>query len=282
MIGNARIGTVAFDSKRCLRMAQRRLLVIGSQCHRLNRLDFLPEVAERLHALLIHPGPGECVGVPLDGRPPGLLLDPTVAEAKAAIKLAIEDAARESATFILAYIGHGEFPDERSGDFYLMPTNATEPTSDDAIHFAEFIKDRLKGRQDHAGLFVLLDACHAGAGAWQSMERWAQSLRGNIGFELLTATDDRATANAPLARAIIELLEQGDPEAGDQLHGRDVHRLLTERNRPPQHVAYNADDARLALARNRARPRRGLLEGQPGPHPDPEADRVFPAHAPVG
>ncbi len=234
-------------------MAQRRLLVIGSQCHRLNRLDFLPEVAERLHVLLIHPGPGECVGVPLDGRTPGLLLDPTVAEAKAAIKLAFEDAARESATFILAYIGHGEFPDERSGDFYLMPTNATEPTSDDAIHFAEFIKDRLKGRQDHAGLFVLLDACHAGAGAWQSMERWAQSLRGNIGFELLTATDDRATANAPLARAVIELLEQGDPEAGDQLHGRDVHRLLRERNRPPQHVAYNADDARLALARNRAR-----------------------------
>ena len=75
-------------------MAQRRLLVIGSQCDRLNRLDFLPEVAERLHALLIHPGPGECVGVPLDGRTPGLLLDPTVAEAKAAIKLAIEDAAR--------------------------------------------------------------------------------------------------------------------------------------------------------------------------------------------
>jgi len=29
---------------------------------------------------------------------------------------------------------------------------------------------------------------------------------------------------------------------------------------------------------------RGIVdrEGQPGPHPDPEADRVFPAHAPVG
>ena len=127
---------------------------------------------------------------------------------------------------VLAYIGHGEFPDERSGDFYLMPTNAKKPTSDGAIHFAEFIKDRIKLRQDHAGLFVLLDACHAGAGAWQSMERWAQSLRGNLGFELLTATDDRATANAPLARAVIELLERGDPEAGERLHGRDVHRLL--------------------------------------------------------
>jgi hypothetical protein len=82
------------------------------------------------------------------------------------------------------------------------------------------------------------------------MERWAQSLRGNLGFELLTATDDRATANAPLARAVIELLERGDPEAGERLHGRDVHRLLKERQRATQHVAYNADDARLALARN--------------------------------
>ena len=163
-----------------------------------------------------------------------------------------------------------------------MPTDATEPTSDEAIHFAEFIKDRLKIRQDHAGLFVLLDACHAGAGAWQSMERWAQSLQGNFSFELLTATDDRATANAPLARAVIELLERGDPEAGERLHGRDVHRLLKERNRPAQHVAYNADDARLCpRAEPRARPRRRLLEGQPGTRPDPEADRVFPAHAPA-
>ena len=89
MIGNDRIGTVAFDLELCLRMPQRRLLVIGSQCDNLNPLNFLPEVAERLHALLIHPGPGECVGVPLDGRTPGLLLDPTVAEARAAMEGAI-------------------------------------------------------------------------------------------------------------------------------------------------------------------------------------------------
>jgi hypothetical protein len=146
------------------------------------------------------PGPGECVGASV-GDPPGLVLDPTVGQAKAAIKKAIKDAAGAGATLILAYIGHGEFPDERGGDFYLLPTNAKKPTSDGAIHFAEFIKDRVKFRQDHAGLFVLLDACHAGAGAWQSMERWAQSLRGNLGFELLTATDDRGSANAPRLRA---------------------------------------------------------------------------------
>ena len=252
MIGNDRIRTVAFDSERCLRMPQRRLLVIGSQCDILNELKFLPEVAERLHALLIHPGPGECVGIPLEGRPPGLLLDPKVAEARAAIEGAIEDAGRDGAILILAYIGHGEFPHERSGNFFLMPTNAEAPTSREALNFASIIEGFLDNPKVHFDLFVLLDACCAGAGALQAMERWARSLQGNFSFVLLTATDDRATANAPLARAVIELLERGDPEAGEQLHGRDVHRLLKERQRPAQHVAYNADDARLALARNLA------------------------------
>lgn len=76
-----------------MHMAQPRLLVIGSQCKILNRLDFLPRVAESLHALLIHPGPGGCVGIALEGRPPRLLLDPTVGQVKVAIKSAIEEAA---------------------------------------------------------------------------------------------------------------------------------------------------------------------------------------------
>jgi hypothetical protein len=232
-------------------MPQRRLLVIGSQCAALNRLDFLPGIAERLHALLIDPGPGACIGVALEGRPPGLLIDPTIHQTKAAIERAFEEAAGAGATLILAYIGHGEFPDELTGDFYLMPTDATKPTSVKAVHFAEVIKDQL--RENKVGLLMLLDACHAGAGVWQAMERWAQSLRGNIGFELVTAADDRATANAPLARAVVELLEKGDPQAGPRLHGRDVHRLLRDQRRPAQHVAYNAEDPRLSLARNIAR-----------------------------
>ena len=43
------------------------------------------------------------------------------------------------------------------------------------------------------------------------------------------------------------------PRPGTRLHGRDVHRLLKDRHRPAQHVAYNAEDARLSLARNIAR-----------------------------
>ena len=107
-------------------MERRRLLVIGSQCDQFNKLSFLPELAERLHALLTHPGPGGCAGVPLDGRPAGLLIDPTVELAKAAMQRAIADAGKDDATLFLAYIGHGQFqrPDELGGDFFLMPTDA--------------------------------------------------------------------------------------------------------------------------------------------------------------
>ncbi len=96
---------------------------IGSQCRRLGQLSFLPEVAVRLHALMTAPGPGECLGAEV-GDPPGLLLDPTVAEAKAAMIAAYEAVARDGETLILAYIGHGEL---FRGDFFLMPTDAARP-----------------------------------------------------------------------------------------------------------------------------------------------------------
>ena len=232
-------------------MTERRLLVIGSQCDGKNHLAFLPEVAKRLHALM--QSPGDCVGVKCAGRPDGLLIDPTVAEAKAAIKAAIEQAANAHAVLILAYIGHGEFNGPASGDFYLYPKDASSPTSDEAIHFAEYIKDRIGQRRDLPGLLVLMDACFAGAGAWQTMERWVQSQRGDFRFEFLTATDDTSTARAVLSHTIIELLERGDPEAGDRLHASDAHRLLATDNFRPQHVAFNASTAPLQLGRNIAK-----------------------------
>ena len=60
----------------------------------VQRLSFLPEVAARFHALMMAPGPGECLGTEVSD-PHGLILDPTVDEAKAAIKTAYDAAARD-------------------------------------------------------------------------------------------------------------------------------------------------------------------------------------------
>ena len=197
-------------------MSGRRVLVIGSQCKKLDPLSFLPEVAVRFQTLMTDPGPGECLGAEV-GDPPGLLLDPTVAEAKAAIKAAYDAAARGGETLILAYIGHGEFV---LGDFFLMPTDAASPPNpDDAIHLAQIIKHR-PAHPD--GLIVLLDTCYSGTGAWDAVEYWVRSLEGRLRFEVLTATNDKPTANAWFTRSLIRLLERGDPAAPDQLRCEDA------------------------------------------------------------
>ena len=253
-------------------MSGRRVLVIGSQCKRLNPLSFLPEVAVRFHALMTDPGPGECLGAPV-GDPPGLLLDPNVAEAKAAIKAAYDAAACGDETLILAYIGHGEFV---HGDFFLMPTDAANPPNpDDAIHLAAIIKYRPAHPE---GLIVLLDACYSGTATWNAVEYWVRWLEGQLRFEVLTATNDMSTANAWFTRSLIRLLERGDPAAPDQLRCEDARTWVMKAH--PQLIPQLGLQLRRTSglsAQQQQGPRRRVLEGQPRPHPDPRADKVLPA-----
>ena len=182
----------------------RRILVIGSQCNNLNHLSFLPDVAVRFHALMMAPGPGECPPAGRSANRQDSSSTRLFSQAKAAIKTAYDSAARNGDTLILAYIGHAEFVRQ---DFYLMPTDAADPpNSEDAIHLAQFISDRPAHPRE--GLIVLLDTSYAGAGAWDAAEYWVRSMEGRLRFEVLTATDDRPTANAwftrpldPIARA---------------------------------------------------------------------------------
>jgi hypothetical protein len=228
---------------------RRRVVVIGSQCERLGRLSFLPEVAVRLHALMSDPGPGECLGAEV-GDPPGLLLDPTVAEAEDAIIGAYEAAARGGETLILAYIGHGEL---FRGDFFLMPIDAASPPSPrNAIQLAQVIKFRPTAPA--GGLIVLLDTCHSGAGAWDAVEYWVRSLEGELRFEVLTATDDLNTANAWFTRSLIRLLERGDPAAPEQLRCEDARNWVMRAHPQltPQLSAHNAG-RHLRLGRNSSR-----------------------------
>ncbi len=235
-------------------MPPRRLLVIGTQCERLNRLTFLPKVAERLHALMLAPGPGGCEGSSVsNGDKPGLFIDPTVEETRAAMKRAIIEAHQAEATLILAYIGHGVFPDEQSGQFYLMPRDADDSDPDKKINFAHFLEGVTDGRSN-LNLQILLDACHAGAGTWQVTERIIRDLRHNNRFSVLASTDDRATAKAPLTDALIEVLDRGAPElSGDRILARDLRDFL-ERNsgHPAQCVEGNVSTEQFHLGRNQA------------------------------
>ena len=101
-------------------MGGRNLLVIGSQCKSLPKLSFLPGVATKLYEAMTDPERGACQPA-LD--PSGLVIDPTVDQAKKAIRTAFERAANDEATLLLAVIGHGEQMTE-DGNFYLLPADA--------------------------------------------------------------------------------------------------------------------------------------------------------------
>lgn len=229
-------------------MAGRRVLIIGSQNDALGRLSFLPRVAERLHALMTT-GPGECLGVELKDRPAGLLIDPTVEETKAAIRAAVQQAAAAGESLVLGYVGHGTFSD---GRFYLMPSGTVEPTPDGAVDVTRELDDRLRSNKGGQGVTVIIDACHAGEGVKEAMKSWADGVRHLRAFELLTATDDRVTAGAPLFHTLIKTLERGapEPEAGVRLRCRDVFRRLDTEHHPAQLVEFGAD---LILGRNNAK-----------------------------
>jgi hypothetical protein len=141
-------------------MSERRVLVIGSQCRELNPLSFLPVAAEELYAVLTTPDLGGCVPALSEG---GLLLDPAVAEAKAALRTAFTRTSQDEATLLLAYIGHGTSVYD---DFYLLPVDAlATPDSDSGIHLVQVIRE-LYGRHSFVdGLVVLLDTCYAGVAA---------------------------------------------------------------------------------------------------------------------
>lgn len=168
------------------------MLVIGSQCEALGELSFLPATAREFHAVMTDPDRGSCVSA-LEAD--GLLIDPTVHQAKEAIRSAYAMAARDEATLFIAYIGHGE---HFGSDFYLLPFNATPaPTSDTAIHLTQLIKEQhriSRGRVD--GLGVLVDACYSGAAAISVAEQWVRELQATLRFEVMTATSaDRPAAD---------------------------------------------------------------------------------------
>jgi hypothetical protein len=105
----------AYLKHECWRMRQRRILGIGSQCQALGNLPFLPEAARDLYAVMTDPERGGCVSA-IEGD--GLLINPTVNDAKEAIKSAYLRASTDEAPLFLSYIGHGECAGE---DFYLLP-----------------------------------------------------------------------------------------------------------------------------------------------------------------
>ncbi|MDH3459709.1 MAG: tetratricopeptide repeat protein [Burkholderiaceae bacterium] len=230
----------------------RRILVIGSQCHALGRLDFLPRAAQDLYRVMCDPAVGACAPA-LEGDL-GLLIDPSVAATKEAFKAAYRRAAQDEATLFLAYVGHGEHVGD---DFYLLPADAENPPdADTAVHLTSLIKEvhrKTPGTVD--GLGVLLDACYAGVAGFSAAQAWVKELGGTLRFEVLTAAADRPAANGCFTKTLVGLLKEGvSAQPAEHLQCMHLRPLIESLcpNQLAQNPSYNPDQT-LWLGKNTGR-----------------------------
>ena len=241
------------DVRRVSRVTgHRRVLVVGSQCASLNHLSFLPQAAEDLHAVLTDFELGGCT----DAAPGGLLIDPTVAEAKAAIKEAFRAASEEEATLILAFIGHGTYAGR---DFYLLPRDGVDPPdSDTGIQLVQWVKELHRRHPGLDGLVVLLDTSLSGVGPLAVATSWVSELAGTLRFAVLTAAADRPAYDGCFTRQLVACLRKGlDGVPGEHLRCEHVQRVIE--GLCPQQIAATTGLQRrrgALLAKNAAHARR--------------------------
>ena len=180
------------------------------------------------------------------------MIDPTVAEAKNAIRTAFERAAGDEATLLFGFIGHGEQVTE-DGDFYLLLTDAKVPPADDtALHLVNHIKG-LRRQHEIDGLIVLVDTCYSGTGAVAAGKAWPGMSLGEFRFEFLAATADRPAFDGCFSKSLVHWVRRGMNGSMGDLRCEAVRIALKDRcpNQRPQHFYYQSDPG-LFLAHNLA------------------------------
>lgn len=246
-------------------LLKRLILVIGSQCEELGesaQLSFLPEAAQNLYNVMIDPDLGRCSSPLPEG---GLLINPNVAEVKAAVREAFRVASKDGATLLLAFVGHGWYV---GSDYYFLPRDASiEPEPETGTHIVQQIEYAYRAHPNVDGLVLLIDTCHSGHAAEQAASRWIVEPRDDgyrkLRFEILTATaPDREAWDGCFTRVLAECLRSGlNDVTTEELRCQDVERVLRNECMPrqwPQFLAFSpgiplVSDLGLWLGRNAAR-----------------------------
>jgi NACHT domain/Tetratricopeptide repeat len=233
-------------------MGQRRILVIGSQCDALGKLDFLPELAVQLYNAFTNPDIGMCESALEEQK--GLLIDRQATDIKTAIKSAFAEASKKQDTLILALIGHGV--SVGNDDFYYMTKNSPkEPDSDNAVQLVQLIKESYRRYSFIDGLIVLVDTCYSGVAAMGAAQDWAAKLMFPTRFEILTATGREVAYDGCFTRILIDTLLHGLPaEQSETLRCFHLSEVVDQdqacgRKQKSDHIARKPDPG-LFLAKN--------------------------------
>ena len=230
--------------------------MIGSQCAGLpgQRLSFLPGRAESLYGVLIDPRRGGCLP---DAS--ALVVDPDLVTMIAAVKRAVAAAGGAGATLVVAFVGHAETLPDPTGeaDLYLMPANGVvPPDSDSGYLLGQRLRELLAGPAAVGldGLLLLVDACHAGVGVLNVVQRAAGLMAATgVRLELLAATFNRKARDGCFSGTIAQLLGEGLADlSADYIDASIVLDRITDS------CPHQEEPLRFAMARGRR------IAGDPG------------------
>jgi hypothetical protein len=263
----------------------RHLLVIASQCEKMNQLTRLREAASGLCNAFLDPSVGSCVPglrdnvALLDGR-----LSASQIEAK--VREAITYASRRGAILVLAVLGHGFVPGS-DPTLYLMGWDSDEGVRHLAVDVGKLLTEAVDD-PGVKGVIGIVDTCTAAAALPSTSKLVAGTRAGQTRLSLLMASVMHQPAyDMNLSCSLAELLETGMAEAGSLLHLAEVviklRAMVPAQNPVFAHYDGANSPESLWLARNRYL---NLSGSSPGPSGTAELaaalralypDREFPA-----
>lgn len=224
-------------------VGRRLALVIGSECDALPRLEFPPRLATEVAAVLADSG---------RWRPalPGgaTLIDPTVRDLHSALRSAFAAAARQQATLLLWFIGHGL---SSNGDYYFLARDSLEsdaagaPMLDSqyAVNLAQTLKERISGVSGVDGLVVVVDTCAAAPVGDAGARSWPALVRQTSGrVDLLVASDEGNAYDGCFTETLLATFRSGIPASGENLLAADLLAPVAHAcsRQQPQHFSFAA------------------------------------------
>ncbi|MFE0256920.1 hypothetical protein [Streptomyces sp. NPDC059010] len=198
--------------------AVRHLLVIAAQCRAMGSpLSRLEEAARELHDVLTDPSLGGCQA--RTGEHPSLLAgdDLTQDDVHKAVDAVVRQAQTDGAVVVLALLGHGFTPPQRTELFFMVRDSTTQ-----SVRSAVDVGALIAGIADEPGvdgLIAVVDTCRA-AGAIPDVGRLAGGVRaGRSRLAVLTAAAaDQPARDMNLSLSLARTLREGVPSAGPALY----------------------------------------------------------------
>ena len=204
-------------------------------------LAFVPDLACRLHGLMLHPKYGNC-----SPRSMACVLNTPTDDVRKKIIGAFEQAAVDKHALILYFLGHGYFG-EQSERFYLMPTGERANTG---IDLEALITQQLD-TSTVRGLTVIIDACYSGTVLRGMAEKWVN----RINFTCVASVASGNSYNGDFSRAFAMLMENGidgysEPFLDAPRLGDEIAKVVLTQERPSIAIGRRAGGQAPYISKN--------------------------------